>query len=1267
MPTIPTLTILDLPAAASVQIRISADAGGSDELPPTPFTLPLAAAEWAALDWYYRAYPQNPIGALPRAEATETALRNLGRLLYESLFAADSPARAALHQLIEQDARPELVIVSDRPDFLALPWELLNAPDLGYFAAAGPGILRQTTPELPPAIGAPRTDESLNVLLLSPSPGAPTAGDILLIDDAVSGGSLADAAVAALESLNAPASLDHPRPPTWSALRQQLERNPSYYHLAHLDNIILDANGAILLETAAGAPDPIAPDAIGAALAAAGVNIALISAGAQTDNADTPAWCQMAQTIANAGVAQVIVLPYALHPDAAAPALRAFYTALARGHRPAAAIAALRRSLMDAPERVTLHGKRIVWDWPGPAVVQSRPYIPPTIAEPQPDPLAAPVINPVEAPADDLQIPAAGQYGLVGRQTELRQLERRLAADSIVLLSADAGAGKTELALGLCRWFLKPARSRYPGGVFYTAFEASHPAGLERVVHEIGTAVAGLDFADLPAEQQRLWVTAYLQENPALLVWDNAENVAGFPDGAPGLLDDSELPHLAAFLDAATAGPAGSRALLLSRRPAESWLTMPHAAVTLNPLAGPDRIALAAALLNQAAIPADRVDADFAALLDLLAGHPLAMQVTLPILKDLPAASIVSELRRRRDEISDNDNDNAGEPGRTPILTAALEYAFSRMPHRTRTHLPFLALFQRRVMLDILSHITEERTYSQIMGGDLASGASRSLLAADGGMQSSGRSYSACRGLLRSAQAAGFLEPVSPSVYQINPALPGFLGRQLSRQVSGAGIRQLEQEFVRVYADTADYFMESLYENQDTGVTAVLAEEGNLTQALGLAAEYRQWDNAQILMQPLAQVYRMQKRFPELRRRRAQLLDIIGHTAADAAANDAIDFWQYLLGTDAMESVELRSDQPLELDRAAAFNQQLLDYLLAQPDGAADPRTAAVYHQNGLIATRRGQYDTASDWLEKGLAIIDGGDDQESIADACFAIGQVRHHQRQYGAAKEWYRRALDIHQRLPDYEQMVSDCRALGAACHFRFEFDEARSWYHRAREIVEDNRDEETAVHIFHALGTVDHSEYLFEDAQSWYQQALGLSDRLGMTDQMIVEFHHLGTLAQARGIPDEAEEWLLVALERREEMGDWRGAGDEARQLGVLHHEQGNLASAHQWYDRARQHFEECRDVSRCARTYGQLGVVAEEQGNLPDALEWVARTHRIAADYNLPVMPQVKAHLARLQEKMGAAAYQQWWRDNIGADPPPPDPPPDDPEPDGGVSD
>ena len=165
-------------------------------------------------------------------------------------------------------------------------------------------------------------------------------------------------------------------------------------------------------------------------------------------------------------------------------------------------------------------------------------------------------------------------------------------------------------------------------------------------------------------------------------------------------------------------------------------------------------------------------------------------------------------------------------------------------------------------MMDILNHITQEPAYKNVMGEELG--------------------WGACRTMLRTALTDGFLEPISPSVYQIHQSIPQFLGQKLTQQLQGPSVRQLELEFLRVYADTADYFMESLYENQASGVTAILAEEGNLTQAMGLALEAEQWDNAQLLVQPLAQVYRMQKRHPELQRLRAQLREVTGETASDA-------------------------------------------------------------------------------------------------------------------------------------------------------------------------------------------------------------------------------------------------------------------------------------------------------------------------------------------------------------------------------------------------
>ena len=253
---------------------------------------------------------------------------------------------------------------------------------------------------------------------------------------------------------------------------------------------------------------------------------------------------------------------------------------------------------------------------------------------------------------------------------------------------------------------------------------------------------------------------------------------------------------------------------------------------------------------------------------------------------------------------------------------------------------------------------------------------------------------------------------------------------------------------------------ETLYENQDSGTNAILAEEGNLTQALGLSLESGQWDNAQLLTQPLAQVYRMQKRYPELRRLRRQLLDVTGATAAEAEAKGAIELWLYLQGTEASECIETN-----ELSRADDLNRQLLDYFTAQADADRDPRTAAVYHQMGEVALKRWQLDQAEEWYTKSLAIIEEGEDRASVADDYYGMGLVRQYQRRYTEARDWFSKSLDIHQRLEDVEEMVKDYRSLGLCAQFRFEYQEAESWYHRAREILEEARDEETSVLIYHA----------------------------------------------------------------------------------------------------------------------------------------------------------------------------------------------------------
>lgn len=1197
------LQIVDLADSVQVQLSLFSDSNAPETSPPVNFPLPLSDTELAEIRWYFNEYPNDTFGdAKPRAEAVETGLKALGQLLFQAAFGSSDESKSLLNKAVGGEP-PQLAIVSSRPEFLSIPWELMNGGEDTYLASRFSGISRRLSSGSPSGSIESFTSElptdQLNVLLLLPPTGEGS-------------GSIATEALTALESLTVSAELDCLRPSTSASLQEQLTTQPGHYHLVHLDGFTVSSEG-IILEDGSGGTTAVDAATLAGTLNGTQTPVLLINASASSALNDVMSF---ASGLAQNGVPQVVVAPLPIAGAGRVLFCENFFKGLSGGSSVAQAVATVRQTMMDHPQRPSATGPLVSWDWTVPVVFESKEYAPAAIIAEEVAPLA-PGQPQSEEETAGTELPRGGPYGLIGRHAEMLDLERKFRETPVVLLSGDVGVGKSELALGLAGWLRKTGGRS--GGVFYSAFEVG--AGLERVLHEIGTSLAGLDFADLRNDDRRNWVVDYLQNNPAMLVFDSLQNLSGFPAGAPGLLDNKEMADLNAFIkDVAEGGQTWI--LLVSRRDKESWVTVPHGSSRLEGLTGSDRIVLGTRLLEEAKADPMRLGSEYLEILELVHGHPLAMEIALPLLKDVPSTILVGELKAALEQ----HEPGADEEGRPAYLTVAMDLSYGRMTRRNRVHLPFLSMFRSRIMMDILTHITEEQVYKSAMGEALGYGATRSLL--------------------RNARNSGFLEPITPSVYQIHPSLPWFYGRSLYQQFPASTIERLEHEVVRVYADTADYFMETLYENQDAGTTAILAEEGNITQALALSLEAGQWENAQLLVQPLAQVFRMQKRYPELRRLRRQLLEVTGVTAEEAEKSGGIQLWLYLMGTEASECIETK-----EFERADGLNKQLLEYLVTKDDGDTDPRTAAVFHQMGQVAQNRWQLEEAHGLYTQSLAIIEGGEDEEAAADDYYGLGMISQYRRRYTEAKEWFSKALEIHQRIDNAEEMIKDYRSLGLCSQYKFEYDEAASWYQRAREMLEEARDEENAVLVYHSLGTVCHAQYQFDEAENWYQQALQLSDRMDNHAQMGIEFHHLGLVEQAREMfVDDAEHWYMMAIGKWQGLGDRRSEGDECRQLGVLFHEQKDLDKAEEWYGKARDAFEEIQDVNRICRTYGQLGMLAEERDDISGALLWAGRTYQLANTNNLQVLAQVKAHLSRLKEKHGDENFTAWWQDFAGEAPP-----------------
>ena len=818
-----------------------------------------------------------------------------------------------------------------------------------------------------------------------------------------------------------------------------------------------------------------------------------------------------------------------------------------------------------------------------------------------------------------VDLPPPGRYGLVGRDDELTGLRRAFHESSVVLLTGPAGVGKTELACGFARRTGDTDSQTVPmdrhgfrttvngdpaelpdgfGGVLFTSFE--YGAGLFRLLHEVGTTLHGIGFARLSFDEQRKQMVEYLREIPCLIIWDNFENIFAY-------LDTEEAEQLVDFLRDITEGV--SHVLITSR--GNDWMGRVGISYVQEELKGLDEAhsrELACMILDKSKEDSEGLGTGYRELIGLMRGNPSAMRVVLPHLIEDEQSNLARAIEGFGERLAEE----------REVLDAALDWSFSHLSPRTQSHLPLLTNFRQRFLLDVLTSITQGDKYNNIAGETLG--------------------WGACRTLLREARDFAFVESMSPSVYLISTAVSHFLGRQIERRLTPSQIEELNQEFVHVYAGLGDYFLENLTseENSESTVTGVLAEEANLLHALDLAQGREQWENAQLILQPLGQVYKMQARGLELSRLRQGLLAKVGLEAHQAEQTGGVELWMYLLGSDATEAIDRG-----ELDRAETICYKLLNYLGASGDSSLRPRVASIHHQLGLISQFRNHFDQAEKLYLMALEINEPLGNEPECADSYHQMGLIAQSRQSYQEAEKWHSKALEIRERLEDHAEAAAECLQLGMVCEALVDFADAQEWYHRARASVENDGDQAGAAAVYHRLGLVAQAKYDFEDATEWYQKALlayeELEDAVGGAN----DYYQLGLIDLQRYEYRESETWFQKALATYELQGNETGAAQCYHQLGVAAHAQKRFQEAGVRYQKALDILVRLGDEVAAAVTWGQLGLLADVTGNFPHAVWYVAHTYEIAAAHNLPLIRKAKEHLAALRMKMGTEAFMNSW--------------------------
>ncbi len=1154
------------------------------------FTNPMTDEDRKEFKWYLEEYLQFPFGAEEaHAAKVEKRMAEWGEAIFNQVFIkSDKPNYP--YELYTEAVRChlrncELCICSEDADLLNVPWELIHDPDPsgGYLALKLGGFFRQRAghrmshpPERPP-------DRPFRILLVVSRPD-----DV----DFLSLSTEARPLLEAIRPLRPKVELEVLRPPTFDELQRRLNEAPGFFDLVHFDGhgVFKSGMGHLAFETSRGKLHSVSSEALGEALAES-APIFVLSACQSGVEGGTDPYSSVASQVIASGAKGVVAMSHSVGSTAAGLFMRRLYETVLKGESLSGAVTAARRRLHSEPQRPSIVGELKHQDWMLPVLYLSeREYAPiPNAAKWQADKAET---------QDSLAERAAevckeGKFGFIGRDYDIHLIERALrdAKTPWALISGIGGIGKTELAYGFARWFAETGGC--PGGVFATDFK--NAANLGQVIGSI--AGFGTDFSRLVDEAQWKAIIGYLKENPCLLIWDNFETAAGYPEGADALASDEERQKLLRFLNALRGGK--SRIIITSRKPDESWTKAALQLVELGGLKLWDAAELAKAILSTVGRKPDdfKSDPDYARLVKLLMGHPRSMEVVLPLLKTKSPRLVIDALQHKID----------GES--LKLEDASLAYAFSQMSQLAQRHLPFIGLFATNVhagMPGMFPVIDEDKgkLYEEVLGEVIDT--------------------EAWQKILDEAHRAGLIGHLAGQIYGLHPTLPAFLRRKLKEMAGEERMAQFDAEFVRFYAMWADGMGERAENADPNALAAISVEEGNLLRAVRIAEIGKMWTEAQAIAQTLNEFYEARGRLDEWRALLSRLLTVTGRKMTKDADRARANLWMFLLSDEA-NYARARN----ELHEAEEALEGIVGYLLSLEDPAEEPIIAKGYHNLGFIAQERRRFDEARELFRKAMEISERFGLERGAAANYHHLGMVAQELNRFDKAQAWFRKALEIRERLGLERDAAKDYHHLGMVAQELNRFDKAQAWFRKALEIRGRLGLERDAAVDYHHLGMVAQERQKFDKAEEWFRKALEIFERLDLKREAAADYHHLGIVAKECEKFDEAEAWYRKALKTYERLGLKRDVRDELEALGVVRIHQGRFAEAVPWMGKAYGIAAEYK-MPVIQRALGKMAILMQRMGEEAFVAAW-----REAFEGEAPPLDELREAAKKIDESVASS--------------------------------
>jgi len=467
---------------------------GMQETDKCPFTFGISEKDRELLQWYLEEYLTYPYGAFQdRARRAEKIISDRGGNLFAVIFRSEKDKEQAAirfyDRAMENPANCQIVIQTDHPAGWSLPWEFMYDPAYGHLAQKTGGFVR-SHPGVSVHLKPVRTDTpKINILMVISRPGG---------EKDVPFQSVARPLMEIFRPHRDRIQIDVLRPPTYQQLQKVLADKPDFYHILHFDGhgvfprpgsiddhtFLLEQGspGQLVFEKAGGGKRFVSGAELGKLLSGKGVQVVMLNACQSGMTHPDMLYPSIGGELIQTGALGVVAMAYSVYVHTAAQFMARVYESLINGQTLARAVMVAREALAVRDKRESPIGPLALQDWMVPVLFQSGDVqlFKPSKAKLH---LDADLIKDKQASAGaEIDLPEHPDYGFIGRDADIWKLEKAFERETIVLLQAMAGVGKTTTAVGFARWWAETGA--LDGPIFFFSFESK--TTLDHVCDKIG-------------------------------------------------------------------------------------------------------------------------------------------------------------------------------------------------------------------------------------------------------------------------------------------------------------------------------------------------------------------------------------------------------------------------------------------------------------------------------------------------------------------------------------------------------------------------------------------------------------------------------------------------------------------------------------------------------------------------------------------------------------------------------------------------------------